>query len=222
MSTAIANPVGTAATAASAPASGTLASPEGSEDRFLRLLVAQMKHQDPLNPLDNAQVTSQMAQISTVNGIDKLNATLQKLSGGFGEMQSLQAAALIGRDVLVTGNALDLGAGGAIGGFDLKESADRVSLEIKDAAGTVVHRADLGAQNAGVHNFAWDGVNDAGTVSAPGRYTFSVSAVRSNAAVSVDTLAATRVLAISRDSAGTSLELSGMGLRPYADVKQII
>src|SRR5215216_1743278 len=77
------------------------ASDATSADRFLKLLVAQMQNQDPLNPMDNAQVTSQMAQINTVNGIEKLNNSVEGLSGHFMQMQALQGAALVGRDVIV-------------------------------------------------------------------------------------------------------------------------
>jgi flagellar basal-body rod modification protein FlgD len=197
-------------------------SAQSGEDRFLTLLVAQMKNQDPLNPLDNAQVTSQLAQISTVSGVEKLNATLQALTAAFTESQSLQAAALIGRDVLVQGDSLALAHGVARGGFELAEAADQVTLTIADGSGNLVYRADLGAQVAGVHTIAWDGLNAAGVALADGTYRVSASATRSGAAVAVDTLSAARVLGVARDAAGTSLELSGAGWRRYADVKQII
>jgi len=210
------------ATTAAAGGAAALAAPEGMEDRFLKLLVAQIKHQDPLNPLDNSEVTSQMAQISTVSGIDKLNATIEALMNGFTDTQALQAASLIGRDVLIAGNAITLDTGGANGGFELAEGADSVRVEIRDAAGHLVHSADLGAQKAGVHNFQWDGVNDAGTAMAAGSYTFSVLALRGGQAVGVDPLAGARVLAVSRGADGTQLELAGAGTRAYSSVKQIL
>ena len=83
------------------------------QDRFLKLLVTQMKNQDPLNPLDNAQVTTQLAQISTVNGVERLNATIQAIADSFTAGQSLQAAGMIGREVLVPGSTLQLTAGAA-------------------------------------------------------------------------------------------------------------
>ena len=210
-----------ATTGATAPA-GSLAATEGGEDRFLKLLVAQMRNQDPLNPLDNAQITSQMAQISTVSGIDKLNATIKAMAGGFSESQSLQAAALIGRGLLVAGNAVTLQADGAVGGFELAEPADQVKIEIRDGAGTVVHRADLGAQQSGVHTFHWDGANDAGATAQAGAYTFIVSALRGGAAVSAEALSAARVLAVSHGPNGTQFEVSGLGMRDYAAVKRIL
>src|SRR4051812_530763 len=77
-----------------------------TEDRFLKLLVAQLKNQDPLNPMDNAQVTTQMAQIQTVSGIDKLNTTVQGLNGQFAQLQALSGASLVGHDVLIEGNRI--------------------------------------------------------------------------------------------------------------------
>src|SRR3954466_7581480 len=98
----------------STPAVSQADDPAASSDRFLKLLVAQMQNQDPLNPMDNAQVTSQMAQINTVSGIDKLNTTVQGLQSQFVQMQALQGATLVGHDVVVAGNKLDFsdGAGG--------------------------------------------------------------------------------------------------------------
>src|SRR5215470_2380597 len=102
---------------ASSPASSVAADATMTSDRFLKLLVAQMNNQDPLNPLDNAQVTSQMAQINTVTGINGLNDTVNQLLGQFTRLESLQAAQLTGRSVLVPGNSLTLPADGkAVGG----------------------------------------------------------------------------------------------------------
>jgi len=192
------------------------------EDRFLRLLVAQMRNQDPLNPLDNAQVTAQMAQIATVRGIEQLNETLRAIATGAQEAQSLQAAMLIGRDVLVEGDAITLGAQGARGGFELAEDADRVSVTVHDGTGRIVHRAELGAQPAGIHSIFWDGVGDTGERLPEGAYRIAVSAERSGAPVEARALAAARVLGIARDAQGVQLELAGVGRRSYGAVKQIL
>src|SRR5436190_24386636 len=93
-----------AVNAASSGATAKSANEAGSADRFLKLLVTQMQNQDPLNPMDNAQVTSQMAQINTVNGIETLNTTVSGLNAQFVQMQALQGAALVGHDVTVKGN----------------------------------------------------------------------------------------------------------------------
>ena len=90
------------------PAATSASDAGATSDRFLKLLVAQMQNQDPLNPMDNAQVTSQMAQINTVTGIEKLNTTVQGLSSQFMQLQALQGASLVGRDVIVAGNKLSV------------------------------------------------------------------------------------------------------------------
>src|SRR5512147_97500 len=97
-----------------------------TSERFLKLLVAQMQNQDPLSPMDNAQVTSQMAQINTVSGIEKLNTTVEGLSSQFAQLQSVQGAALVGHDVVVPGNTLQIADGTGEGGFELAGPADQV------------------------------------------------------------------------------------------------
>src|SRR3954466_13262446 len=102
------------------PASGTNASDAAAtSDRFLKLLVAQMQNQDPLSPMDNAQVTSQMAQIHTVSGIEKLKLTVQGLSSQFAQLQAVQGVSLVGHDVVVPGNTLQVVDATAEAGYEL-------------------------------------------------------------------------------------------------------
>ncbi len=115
----------------------------GAEDRFLKLLVAQMQNQDPLNPMDNAQVTSQMAQIQSVNGIEKLNRTVESLGTQFAQMNALQGASLVGRDVIVPGSRLAPNDEGLVqGGFELNGPADSVTVEVLNAGGRVIDTID--------------------------------------------------------------------------------
>ena len=108
-----------------------------------------MQNQDPLSPMDNAQVTSQMAQINTVSGIEKLNTSVQGLSGQFMQMQALQGATLVGHDVVVPGDLLSVGSGLAQGGFELGSAADNVKVEVLAPSGQVLDTIDLGAQTSG-------------------------------------------------------------------------
>ncbi|MDO9635579.1 MAG: flagellar hook capping FlgD N-terminal domain-containing protein, partial [Thiobacillus sp.] len=127
-----------------------------TEDRFLTLLVAQMKNQDPLNPLDNAEVTSQLAQLSTVQGIEDMNATLQALAASMGVNQMAQAANLIGSAVLVPGDSIGPAELENVIGFELSRPADKVTVDIFDAAGGAVRSLDLGPREDGVNLLAWD------------------------------------------------------------------
>jgi flagellar basal-body rod modification protein FlgD len=192
------------------------------QDRFLKLLVTQLKNQDPLNPMDNAQMTSQMAQISTVEGIDKLNATLKMILEGSNENQAMQAAALVGHGVMVPGSGLALAGGMGIGGFELDGPADRVTVTIKDASGIAVRTLDLGAQEAGSQVFGWDGQTDAGAQAADGAYSISVSASRGEDKVVAKTLEMGVVSSVARTGQGISLNLGALGAFRMSDVRQIL
>jgi len=193
-------------------------------DRFLKLLVTQLKNQDPMNPMDNAQFTSQMAQINTVTGINTLNETVNGLLQQFGALEALQAAQLTGRSVLVTGNRLTAdGKGTAVaGGVNLAAPADKVTVEIIDANGNPVRSIALGASAAGVSRFTWDGKTDAGTDAPAGSYSFTVKASSAGAEVGATELMARTVEAVTRENGSTQLVLAG-GIRvAYGDVKQIL
>ncbi len=213
----------TAATSSSAFSAGVnTIGKDATEDRFLKLLIAQMKNQDPLNPLDNAQVTSQMAQINTVQGISQLNSTMVNMLGQF---QGAQAISLPGRQVLVEGNSLTLVKTGDVasakGGFDLSQDAERVTIDVKDNSGNVVAQLNLGAQSAGAGSFNWDGKLETGTAVA-GKYTFDVKAYNGNALVSVGALTAARVEGSAITPQGVRLTLENLGSRYYSDIRMVI
>lgn len=192
------------------------------QDRFLKLLVTQLKNQDPLNPVDNAQMTSQLAQISTVDGIEKLNATMRMILEGSSENQAMQAAAMIGHSVLVPGSGLALGQGGAAGGIELAGPADRVTVTIRDGSGLTVKTLELGGQSAGARGFTWDGSTDAGGTAAAGAYTVSVAATRGSESVSVSPLQWGTVSSVTRGSQGVSLNVGALGTFNMAEVREIL
>lgn len=193
-----------------------------TQDRFLKLLVTQMKNQDPLNPMDNAQVTSQMAQLSTVSGIDKLNATLQALSNSMAVAQSVSATNMIGHGVLVPGTDMRLVNGQALGGVELTQPADSVSVTIQGANGNVVRTLQLGAHEAGVLPFAWDGKNDAGSLAADGAYKISVTAMLSGEKLDPVTLAFDIVNSVTPGVNGAVLDVGQLGSFELSDIKQIM
>ncbi len=194
---------------------------DATEDRFLKLLIAQMKNQDPLNPLDNAQVTSQMAQINTVQGISQLNASMLSMLNQF---QDAQAITLPGRQVLVEGNSLTLAKTGDVlsakGGFDLSQDAERVTVDVKDDKGNVIAQLNLGAQSAGAGSFNWNGALDKSMATA-GKYTFDVKAYNGTAAVPVTTLMAARVEGTTITPQGVRLTLEGFASRYYSDIRMV-
>jgi flagellar basal-body rod modification protein FlgD len=206
---------GTSSSTASAAIAG--ANEAGSQDRFLKLLVTQLQNQDPLSPMDNAELTSQIAQINTVTGIANLNTSVQALSGQFLQMQTLQGAALIGKDVIVPGNKLDIANGVAQGGFELAAAADSVKVEVLNAAGTVVDTVQLGASNAGVNGFNWV----AGNYDNSSGLTFRVTAMSGATKLDATLLMRDTVNAVSTSGNSLTLELDRSGSTPYSSIKAI-
>lgn len=197
---------------------------DDQQTRFLKLLTTQLKNQDPLNPMDNAQMTSQLAQISTVDGIERLNATLTSMMSSTNAQQALQAAALVGHGALVEGKNLPLTESGAIGGYDLASSADRVKIEIKDGNGAIVRTITVEDQDAGVQNFVWDGKDGDGKAMEAGSYTFNVTAIQGNNDVKVTALQFGYISGVVRNASTGDLgiDVGNYGRFSLDDLKQII
>ena len=208
---------------AQAGSSSAVSTASDTQDRFLKLLVTQMKNQDPLNPMDNAQVTSQMAQLSTVTGIDKLNATLQALSDSMSSSQSVQAASsMIGHGVLVSGKGVDLNNGAGYGGIDLAQAVDKMGIAIYDQSGALVRNFNLGAQPAGLVDWQWDGKNNSGNDAASGSYTFTVDATQAGKAVDAATLQFGVVNSVTQGKQGVALGVGQMNDIALSQVRQIL
>jgi len=188
-----------------------------SQDRFLKLLVAQLNNQDPMNPMDNAQMTTQMAQINTVTGLEKVNQSIKDLAFQMSAMQNMTAAQMIGRDVLVEGNALTLdGAGNARGTFALSGAADTVKVEVLSAGGQLLDTQSLGSLSAGQHDFGF------ASASLPEGARFRISASQAGAAVAATELSVSRVVSVSTDAANAlQLQLQSGSTVAYSQLKSI-
>ncbi|MCP1315092.1 MULTISPECIES: flagellar hook assembly protein FlgD [unclassified Halomonas] len=165
--------------------SGAQLQPKQSEalrNSFMTMLITQLQNQDPLNPMDNAEMTSQLAQINTVSGIEQLNTTLQSITSQMEASKALQASSLIGQGVMVPGRQIMLeqdGDGNPYStpfGIELARPAANVQATITGQGGEVIRRYDLGAVESGVQSFQWDGRNDQGEVVASNRYTVQLTA----------------------------------------------
>lgn len=201
-------------------------------DKFMTLLVTQLQNQDPLNPMDNAQMTSQLAQLQTVTGVNKLNTTLESLQSSYKSSEAMQATNLIGRGVLVDGNSVTLASSKGVLGVNLATDADDVQVVISDAKGNEVETMDLGAQKAGVLPLAWDGVPDPKKLDSSGKpitlpdgnYTFKVVAKRAGAelkdatGLSLDSVASVTT----NNTDGVKLNLSGKGALTLSDIRQVL
>ena len=191
-----------------------------AQDRFLKLLVAQLNNQDPMNPMDNAQMTSQIAQINTVTGIQQLNETVKGLASQFAAQQLMQGSAMVGRDVLVADNTLQFDDETKTGGgaFDLAGSAASVQVQVLNASNKEVGTIELGALKAGRYNFEWE----AGETGGAGPFRFKVLAANGESAVDVTALSTDKVTAVSVDNGALALQLSRGGTASYSALKAIL
>jgi flagellar basal-body rod modification protein FlgD len=193
--------------------------PAAMQDRFLKLLVAQMNNQDPMSPMDNAQLTSQMAQINTVSGIQELNQAVSNISSQFGAMQMLQGSGLIGRDVMYAGNQLNVQNGVARGAVDLAASVEDLRIQITNSAGTVLDTVALGAKSAGRANFSWDASSNTGS----GNVYMKVVATAGGKAIDATSYVAGTVKSVGADTKGAlSMQLQNGKQLSYSDIQTIL
>jgi len=195
---------------------------EDYQSRFLTLLTTQLRNQDPLNPMENAEMTSQLAQMSTVDGIERLNDMVKELLEGRGENQAMQAAALVGHGVLVEGDGMILTEAGAIGGFEVPQGAASVKLTITDSSGLEVAVVEFENVEAGSHNYIWDGTTNDGSVAAEGLYRVSLTAGSNGESVPATTLEYGQVSGVIRGKNGADLQVGSLGVFRFEDIKQII
>ena len=221
----------TASTPSSALNGTSASSSSDLQSSFLTLLVAQLKNQDPTNPLQNNELTSQLAQISTLSGIEKLNTTLGSISGQINSGQSLQAGSLIGHGVMIPGSDILAGSAGEGDdkvvnttpfGLELMQPADKVSVTITDGSGKIVKTIDLGEQSAGVHSYSWDGKLDDGTTAPDGAYHFTLSAAQGSTQLVIQPLQFALVQGVTLGSDGNKLDLGTKGTATLDQVRQII
>jgi flagellar basal-body rod modification protein FlgD len=193
-----------------------------TQDRFLKLLITQMKNQDPLNPMDNAQVTSQMAQLSTVTGIDKLNSTVEALSASMLASQSLSAVSMIGHPVLVAGTQINLLNSQADAAVELPQPADNLTVTISDASGKVVRTLNMGAQQGGIANILWDGRTDAGLSATDGKYSLSAVSTLGGMKSDATTLSYGMVNSVAQSQNGVTVNVGQLGEISLNSIKKIL
>ena len=199
-------------------ASQTLAQQaQNTQTTFLQLLVAQMNNQDPTNPMDNSQLTTQLAQIQTVEGLSGLSDSVNSLSAQFTQMQALQGVSLVGHDVYVQGNNVTMNSAGGsgTGTFNLSGAATDVKVKIMTSAGVTVDTVDLGAMSAGQQTFNWTNAN----YGADANLTYSITATSGAASVPATTYSEDKVVAVNTSGTTLQLQLANLGTVPYSSVQ---
>jgi flagellar basal-body rod modification protein FlgD len=190
---------------------------------FMNLLVTELTHQDPFKPMENSEMATQVSQFATVSGIGDLNDSFNDLSAALTSNQALQAANLVGRDVLLESSMGVLAEDEALqGSVVLPASASDVRVRITNSAGELVRELQLGTHEAGQVAFSWDGYNDAGDYAGDGLYSVNATASVDDAEMAPSVLVSARVESVNLSGQnGIQLNLDGLGQVSMNDVVQI-
>ncbi|AZE62809.1 MULTISPECIES: flagellar hook assembly protein FlgD [Pseudomonas] len=196
------------------------------KDAFLQLLVTQLKNQNPLSPQDNGAFVAQLAQFSSLEGINTLNDSVNNISSNFSSSQALQASSLVGRSIIIqTDKAMVDTSKSMNGSVDVPSAVGNVSVKITDKDGNVVRTVDMGAQSAGSQSFIWDGKNDKGEVAPAGTYTFNASTKNDKGdAVALATSLPATVTSVTLSKTGGEMLLNlagGMGSVKLSQIQTI-
>ena len=186
-----------------------LGSNELGQEEFLTLMITQLQNQDPLQPMDDGEFISQMAQFSTVEEIGSMSNSLESLAQSLTSSMALQASTMVGRSVLVDGDIGTLGEGEPLqAGVELPAPLNNAFVRIFDASGQLVREMPLGPRNQGMATFEWDGTMTDGSKAAPG--TFAVRAAYRNGDTEegLPTYIASKVASITLNGGGTSAEVT--------------
>jgi len=196
---------------------------ELGQDEFLELMMAQLENQDPMKPMDNGEFLGQMAQFSTVTGIEDMQKSLEKLTTTYATGQTLQSAQLVGQEVLIENKTIELNIDEPVtGSFELDSASGDVKLDITDAAGAVVRQVNLGQYSAGRHAFSWDGLNNRGEQMPPGQYSANVTIQKGEGYEAVTVLTSRVVDSVEFGAGGESTLNTKQGdIITMADIRQI-
>lgn len=196
------------------------------QEQFLKLLTTQLTHQDPMKPMENGEFLGQMAQFSTVSGIQELQASFKDFVTSMSSSQALQASGLVGRNVIAPSNNALLGATGSISGnFDLPSSSTNVNVKIINSkTGETVKDIGLGAQANGTTSFEWDGYGNDGIRANPGVYKIEASAWidGKNTALATNIKSQVSSVTMANGSTGIQVNLNGLDAVKFSEIKQIL
>ncbi|MDX1519238.1 MAG: flagellar hook assembly protein FlgD [Gammaproteobacteria bacterium] len=200
------------------------ANKELGQNEFLDLMIAQLKHQDPLNPLESDQFLGQLAQFGTVNGITELQTSFGDLAASLQSSQALQASTLVGRNVLISGNVVRLSGDQPVdAAVELDASVDNLSVQILDPAGQLVRNMNFEQQASGVFNFQWDGRDSSGNAVPPGNYVIRAVGRTGEEEIAHSTLIQAKVdsVTLARGGQGPLLNLDNIGVVSLSEVIEV-
>lgn len=194
------------------------------QDSFLKLLVSQMKNQDPFDPVKNEDMVAQMATFSNVAGISEMNKTLKSVATQLGSANAAQAISYVGKTVLIEGDTAYPNTDGTLNAvLPLAEAADDVKVQISDSAGNLLRTLNYGFQGKGDLAIDWDGKTDSGGVAPAGPYKITATKLQNGTRVAstVNVWAPVTSVSLGSDGATPTLNLAGLGNKPLSAVRQV-
>ncbi len=189
---------------------------------FLLLMTEQIKHQNPLNPLEGKDFLAQLAQFTTVEELTKLNKGFEDLSSSVVSDQSLQAAALIGKSATVAaGSGLLSGDRALAGSVDLPLPASDLTVNYYDQVGQLVHSQGLGSRPSGPVDFSWNGIDAGGNRLAEGIYRIEALANMGQGTEALSTQMDARIESVSLGASGGGIKvnLEGVGQVALSEIR---
>ncbi len=214
---------GLSSSTASSSSSSSSASSALDKDDFLQLLVTQLQHQDPLNPLDDKEFIAQLAQFSSLEQMNNVASGITAINDTLAKQDALSAANYIGKTVVADGNTISkLDSGITPIYFTLDDAASTVTINVYDQNNNIVKTQTLNSMQAGEYNFSWDGLDYNGSESSNGRYSVYFSAEGADgSSVMVDTEVTGIIVGISKNSEGTSFTLSDGRSVSFDDITMV-
>lgn len=208
--------VNSSSTAASAQSITTL-----TQQDFMNLFVAQMQYQNPLDPMSDSDMATQLAQLNTVNALTTMNNTLNEMMTNQASQNNLQATSLIGKTIEATGNSLSIQNGVVSNGAYQLSQPGNVTIQISDSSGNLVRQINAGSQDTSMQSIGWDGKNQQGVTLPDGTYTFQVSATdQSGNAVSATTYLLGTVNGVSFQNGAAVYQVGGNNIN-FSDILAI-
>jgi flagellar basal-body rod modification protein FlgD len=194
------------------------------QNAFLKLMIAQLKNQDPTKPQDPSEFMSQLAQFSQVTSTQNMEKSIQSLTDSMRSTQVLNGTSLVGHDILAVSDTDTIESGGTVtGAVDAPKGITAIKVVVKDAAGAEVRSFDLKNVAQGINNFTWDGLTNSGVAAPAGQYTFSTVASANGETGALDTMLMSKVSSVTIDPSTAALTLNtSAGGVSLADVRRVL
>ncbi len=192
---------------------------------FITLMTTQLKYQDPTNPQDSSAFVAQLAQFSSVSGIQEMNESISTLLDEMRSSQAVNATSLVGHDVLVEASEMPISEGEQVSGaIETPDGASSINVIVTNSGGEVVRQFTVAPGSSELTSFTWDGLDDSGNAAAAGTYSFSAIANVYGDSESATTLLSTNVSSVTIDTTDNSLVLntSSLGSIGLANIRQVI